>query len=95
MRNNNSELAFNQKCGWRTVLGAAKTNITPVSHNSLAITEDGDLILIWFHENPPLNRLIVPSGGTEVCPPLSLVALYKLYELQLWLHHRLRPGCRI
>ena len=34
MRNNNSKLAFDQARGWTTVLGAAKTNITPAPHNS-------------------------------------------------------------
>lgn len=60
MRNNNSKLAFDQTCGWKTVLGAVKTNITPVAHNSLTITEDGDLILIRFHESLLLIQLIVP-----------------------------------
>lgn len=60
MRNNNSKLAFDQTCGLETVLGAAKTNITPVSHNSLTVTPDGDLILIRFHESPQLIQLIVP-----------------------------------
>lgn len=86
MRNNNSKLAFDQARGWTTVLGAAKTNITPVSHNSLTITEDGDLILIGFHEGPLLIHLIVLRDGMELfCPPLNLVALRELHYLPLWL----------
>lgn len=46
-------------CGWDTVLGATKTNITPVSHNSPTIIEDGDLILIRVHERSLLIQLIV------------------------------------
>lgn len=72
-----------------------KQNITPVSHNSLTITEDGDLILIRFHESLLLIQLIVPSDGMELCPPLSLVALCRLYYLLLWLHSSLRPECRM
>lgn len=68
MRNNKSKLAFDQRRGWETVLGEAKTNITPVSHNSLTITEDGDLILIRFQEGPPLIQLIVPQDAVELCP---------------------------
>lgn len=83
MRNNNSKPAFDQTCAWKTVLGALKTNITPVSHNSLTITEDGDSILIRFHESPLLIQLIVPQDGMELCPPSSLVALCKLYYLLL------------
>lgn len=90
MRNNNSKLAFDQACGWATVLGATKTNITHVSHNS-HLSEDGDLILIRFHEGPLLIQLIVPQDAMELCPPWSLLALCKLYFLLLWLHSSPAP----
>lgn len=95
MRNHNSKLAFDQTWGWETVLGAVKTNITPVCHNSLTITKDGDLILIRFHESLLLIQLIVPQDGMELCPPPSLVALCRLYYLLLWLHSSLCPECGI
>lgn len=79
----------------KTVLGAVKTNLTPVSHKSLTITEDGDSILISFHESPPLIQLIVPQDGIEVCPLSSPVALCRTYYLLLWLHSSLRPECRM
>lgn len=75
MRNNNSTPVFDQTPGCKTVLGAATTNITPVSHKSFTITEDGDLILIRFHESPPLTRLIVPHREVwSFCPPWSPAA---------------------
>lgn len=92
MRNNNSKLAFDQACGWATVLGATKTNITHVSHNS-HLSEDGDLILIRFHEGPLLIQLIVPQDGMKLCPPWSLLAPCKLYFLLLWLHSSRHPEC--
>lgn len=95
MRNNNSKLAFNQTWRVKPVLAAAKQTSPHVSHKSLTITEDGDLILIRFHESPLLIQLIVPQDGAGVCPPLSLVALCKLYYLLLWLHNSLRPECRM
>lgn len=41
----------------------------PLSHNSAALTGDGDLILIGVHEDSPLIQLIVPQEGTELRPP--------------------------
>lgn len=69
MRNNNSNLAFDQTCSRWAALGAAKTNIAPLSHNSVGLTGDGDLILIRLHEGPLLIQLIVPQDGTELRPP--------------------------
>lgn len=54
MRNNNSNLAFDQTRSRWPALGAVKTNITPVSHNSVGLSGDADLILIGLLEGLPL-----------------------------------------
>lgn len=94
MKNNNSKLAFDQTWGWKPVLGAAKTNITPVSHNSLTLTEDGDLILIRFHEGPPFIQLIVPWDAMELCPPSSLVTPVQAVFSAVMVSQRMLNGAR-
>lgn len=92
MRNNNSTPVFDQTPGCKTVLGAATTNITPVSHKSFTITEDGDLILIRFHESPPLTRLIVPHREVwSFCPPWSPAAPVRCF-ICCWLSHSLHSA---
>lgn len=93
MRNYNSALACDQ--AWmkdRPWCCENKYPPPPKSHNSPTITEDGDLILIRFHEGPLLIQLIVPWDRMEVCPLWILVALCKLYYLLLWLHSSLCPA---
>lgn len=71
MRNNNSNLAFDQRRSRWPALGAAKANTTPVSHNSPGLSGDGDLILIRVHEGPPLAQLIVPQDRAALRPPVA------------------------
>lgn len=90
MRNNNSKWPLIKLGQGRAVLGAAKTNIPPVSRNSPINT--GMMIWYWLglmrtHRSSSL--LFYRTGWRFVLP--SLMVLFKQQDLLLRLHRRPCP----